>query len=589
MQRRLSAILAVDMVGYSRLMAADERGTIERQRAHLSGLFVPKIEQFGGRIVKTTGDGLLVEFPSVAAAVECAVEIQEGLPERERGIETENRILYRMGVNLGDIFIDGEDILGDGVNLAARLEGAAEPGGICISDIVHQNLKGALAKAFTSLGKRTFKNIPREVLVWQWDGAEQQAGGARRAASASSSAQRKPAVAILPFTNLSGDPAQEYFSDGITEDIITELSRFQVLSVIARQSVFALKGERSGVKEIGEKLGVAYIVEGSVRRVGDRARMTAQLVETETGSPIWAERYDRELEDIFAVQDEVTRSIVAAVAAQLGKHVAEKAARKPTTSIQSYEYFLQANRHYYRFTPGENVVAARLYQKAIDHDPAFARAHAGLANACTTDHFLHWSRIENALEKGLGCARHCLELDRNDPLGRAILSWALIGFRRWEEAEAELDRALTSKSGDPDVMAEVGHGLYVVGRPDEGIALLEDAVRLNPLYPDVYLRWLGIGYYRGKRYQEAVKALSGARLEGWGYGWLAAAFARTGDLTRAREAIGKFVELRKEELGSAAVSAEGIQESLRNYRNNFRHESEWAHFLDGLREAGLPD
>jgi adenylate cyclase len=589
MQHRLAAILAADMVGYSRLMAADELGTIERQRALRSGLIDPKITQFGGRLVKTTGDGLLIEFQSVSAAVECAIEIQKALAERSEDQPDDGRILYRIGINLGDIVIDGDDILGDGVNLASRLEGAAAPGGICVSDSVYQNLKRQLSASFTSLGKKTFKNIPREISVWQWEGIDEVGERGRKSPASPRAFQRKPSIAVLPFSNMSGDPQQEYFSDGITEDIIAELSRFQILSVIARQSAFALKGDQTSIKEVRGKLGVDYIVEGSVRRAGNRARMTAQLVETENGSPIWAERYDRDLEDIFAVQDDVTRSIVAAVAAQLGKDVAEKASRKPTSNIHSYELFLQANRHYYRFTPEENSAAARLYQKAIDSDPGFARSYGGLANTCVTDHFLHWARIDNALQTGLECARKCLELDSNDPLGRAMSAWALIGFQLWEEAEAELDRALARKPGDPDIMAEVGHGLYVIGRPEEGIPLLEEAVRLNPLYPDVYLRWLGIGYYRGERYREAARALSGARLEGWGHGWLAAAYARLGDKPRAQAALAQFVELRSEELGYASASAGSVQDLLGNYQSNFRYEAEWEHFLNGLREAGLPD
>ena len=399
----------------------------------------------------------------------------------------------------------------------------------------------------------------------------------------------KPSIAVLPLNNMSGDPEQEYFSDGITEDIITELSRFSILYVVARHSSFAFKGEKVDIKEVAEKLGVQYVVEGSVRRVGNRARITAQLIDAETGNHIWSERYDRELDDIFAVQDEVTRAIVATIAAQLGKTVSEKAARKTTTSIKSYEYLLQANRQYYRFNPDDNIAAARLYQKAIERDPQFARAYAGLANAYTTDYFIGWRRTQNALQNGLEYAQKALEFDSNDALARIILAWALIGNGRWEEAELELDRVLTSEPGDADVLAEAGNGFNGVGRPEVGIALLEEATRLNPLFPDSYQRWLGQAYYRAGRYQEATTTLRAVRVDGWGYGWLAASFARLGELERARETLNQFIAQRQKELKSSGVSASTTADLLGNYKDNFRTEADWQHLLDGLHMAGLTE
>lgn len=396
-------------------------------------------------------------------------------------------------------------------------------------------------------------------------------------------------VAVLAFTNMSGDPGQEYFSDGITEDIITELSRFPVLSVIARQSSFAFKGEKVGVKEIGQKLGVQYVVEGSVRRVDNRVRIAAQLIEAETGNHIWAERYDRVLEDIFAVQDEVTRAIVATIAAQLGKTVSESAARKHPTSIKSYEYYLQGNRHYYRFNPDDNVKAAELFEKAIELDPQFARAYAGLADTCTTDYFLGWQRRQNALQKGLEAAQKALKLDSNDALARIILAWALIGHSRWEEAELELDRVLSLRPGDADVLAQAGLTAKNVGRVEAGIALLEEAIRLNPLFPDSYRRWLGLSYYRAKRYQDAATALRAAPLEGWAYGCLAAALAHLGEREQANEALKMFVAQRRRTLESAGVSADTTADLLGNYKDNFRYDEDWEHLLDGMRMAGLSD
>lgn len=396
-------------------------------------------------------------------------------------------------------------------------------------------------------------------------------------------------IAVLPFQNLSSDAGHEYFSDGITEDIITELSRFPVLRVIARHSSFAFKGGETDVKKAGRKLGAEYIVEGSVRWGGNRVRISAQLIEADTNSHIWAGRYDREPGDIFTVQDEVTRAIVATVAAQLGKSVSEKTARKSTTNIRSYEYLLQGNRHYFRFNPEDNIRAARLYRQAIDNDPQFPRAYAGLANTYTTDYFLGWQRTQDALGNGLGYAQKALELDSNDPYARIILAWALIGTGRWEEAELELDRVLTLKPGDADVLAEAGNGFKAVGRLDTGIGLLEEAIRLNPLFPEAYQRWLGQAYYRAGRYQEAANTLRALRMEGWGYGWLAASFARVGEVEHAREALDKFVAQRRKELGSSALQAAIGVDLLGNYQSNFRRQADWRHLLDGLRLAGLSE
>ena len=396
-----------------------------------------------------------------------------------------------------------------------------------------------------------------------------------------------PSIAVLPFQNMSSDPKQEYFSDGITEDIITDLSRFPVLRVIARHSSFVFKGDGIDVNEVGRKLGVEYILEGSVRWEDNRVRITAQLIEAESRSHIWAERYDKEPDDIFAVQDEVTRAIVATIAAQLGKTVSENAARKPTTSIKSYEYLLQANRQYYRFNPDDNIAAAQLYEKAIERDPKFSRAYAGLANTYTTDFFLGWLRTENALQNGLEYAQKALEFDSNDALARIVLAWALIGKGCWEEAELELDRVLTLKPGDADILAEAGNGFKAIGRLEVGIALLEEAIRLNPLFPDTYQRWLGQAYYRAGRYQEAINSLRAVRVDGWGYGVLAASFARVGELENARDALNKFIAQRQKELKSSGVSASTTADLLGNYKDNFRTEAEWLHLLDGLRMAGL--
>jgi TolB-like protein len=395
---------------------------------------------------------------------------------------------------------------------------------------------------------------------------------------------------VLPFTNMSGDLEQEYFSDGITEDIITELSRFNEFAVIARSSSFHYKGQSPKIEDVGSELGVEYVVEGSVRRAADRVRVTAQLIDTETKSHIWAERYDRDLEDIFAVQDELTRSIVATLAAQLGKNVAQHAERKPPANVKAYEYYLWGNREYYRFSANHNVEANSLYAKAVELDPNFARAYAGLANTYNTDYLLNWLRLENPSAKGLEAARRAVELDGNDAFCRCLFGWAQIANDRWEQAEGEFDRVLALKPGDADLLVETGHGLFVVGRAEDGIGLIEEAIRLNPLSPDAYRRWLGIGLFRSRRYEDAITALRAVHLlDGWGHAWLAAAYARLDQLKLAADALNMFVKERRQELKSAGASAGSAPDLLGNYRKNFRYDAEWEHFLVALRDAGLPE
>ncbi|MCZ6591554.1 MAG: adenylate/guanylate cyclase domain-containing protein, partial [Alphaproteobacteria bacterium] len=311
-QRRLAAILAADVVGYSRLMGEDETGTLNALKMHRAEFVHPTVAEYRGRIVKLMGDGALVEFPSVVDAVECAVVVQRGMEERNAAIPDSRRITYRIGINLGDVIIDGDDIYGDGVNVAARLEGEADPGGICISGDAYRQVLGKIDFAFEDLGERTLKNIAEPVRIYQWSVGKSAAVG-KTQPNQNPPLPDKPSIAVLPFENMSGDPEQEYFSDGITEDIITALSKFRWFFVIARNSTFVYKGQAIDIKQVGSELGVRYVLEGSVRKAGNRVRITAQLIEAETGNHLWAERYDRNLEDIFELQDEITDTISAAV------------------------------------------------------------------------------------------------------------------------------------------------------------------------------------------------------------------------------------------------------------------------------------
>ncbi|HTN96769.1 MAG TPA: adenylate/guanylate cyclase domain-containing protein, partial [Nordella sp.] len=374
MQRRLMAILAADMVGYSRLMELDEAGTLARLKTHRLELIDPAIAKTHGRIVKTTGDGILIEFASATNAVECAVEIQRRMARRNADVETDRQIRFRIGVNLGDIIIEDDDVLGDGVNIAARLQTLAEPGGISVSQAVRDELAHKVDLRFEDQGEQPMKNISRPLKMFRIVIDEMTT--AARPAPPSVSEGGLNSIAVLPFANMSGDPDQEFFADGLTEDIITALSRFHELLIISRNSTFVYKGKAVNVQEVAKAFGVHYVVEGSVRKAGNRVRITVQLIDARTDRHIWAERYDRELADIFATQDEVTSSIVATVSGRVEAASVERVQRNPTTNMRAYEYLLAAKVLHHRATPQDNSEAQKMIGKAIELDPNYAHAHA---------------------------------------------------------------------------------------------------------------------------------------------------------------------------------------------------------------------
>ncbi len=378
MERRLAAILAADVVGYTRLMGADEAGTLRHLTELRQQVLEPLIAEHRGRVVKLMGDGLLVEFASVVDAIACAVAWQERVAEHEAKGDEDKRFKFRIGINLGDVIVEGDDIHGDGVNIAARLEGQAEAGGICLSGDAYRQAKGKVEVGFEDLGEQVLKNVAEPVRVYRIAG-DRSSTGAVSPAREPLALPDKPSIAVLPFINMSGDPEQEYFSDGITEDIITELSRFRALFVIARNSSFHYKGTSPKVQDVGRELGVAYVVEGSVRKAGNRVRVTAQLVESESGNHVWAERYDRDLEDIFAVQDDLTRTVVSTIAGRIEAVGHRRASRMSADSLQAHDLVLRARRHTYAFTRPDNAEAQKLLARAIALDPSNARAHAALS------------------------------------------------------------------------------------------------------------------------------------------------------------------------------------------------------------------
>ncbi len=583
--RRLAAIMAADVVGYSRLMRDDEAGTLAQLKTLRRELLDPKVVAHNGRIVKTTGDGVLVEFLSAVNAVRHAVEVQRAMAQRNADVPDERRMELRMGINVGDVIVDGDDIFGDGVNIAARLEGLAAPGGVCISGSAHEQVRHKLDLAFEDLGEQSVKNIDEPVRVWRVA-----IGGPESSAQAEPTLELpdKPSIAVLPFDNMSGDPDQTYFSDGITEDIITELSRFRSLFVIARNSSFAFRGESIDVTEVGRKLGVQYVVEGSVRKAGNRVRVTVQLIDAATGRHLWAERYDRDLEDIFAVQDQITEAIVATLPGRLEEAARDRAERKPTSNMTAYDYQLLGTQRLWRWTPDDIVEAGRLAQMAVDLDPRFARAQALI----TATHL--WAvplqaGKEGALDEALRHAEIAVALDEEDSWSRAMMGLTLFELRKDEEAEGRCRRAVALNPNDADANAILGNNMVYYGRIDEGREWIVKAMRLNPYPPSWYYWYRNLLEFSLRNYDEAARCINRIRpLDRWHRAYLAACYARLGRMDEARAEIAIFVEARRKELEARGEPMPGNTIELAAFRaNRYRRPEDRDHLLDSLRLAGL--
>ncbi len=505
-QRRLSAILAADVVGYSRLMAADEVGTLARWKALRSSSIDANVAAHGGRIVKLMGDGLLVEFSSVVDAVGCAVTVQRAVAAHERGEPEVRRIVLRIGVNLGDVLVEGDDLYGDGVNIAARLQEIAPPGAISVSGTVFEHIGSRLEIAFEDCGEQRLKNIDRPLRVFRVMDEAQAPEDRAAASGAPGAALEKPSIAVLPFANMSGDEEQEFFSDGITEDIITELARFRSLFVIARNSTFAFKKQAVDIREIGRRLGVRYVVEGSVRRAGNRVRVTAQLIEAATGSHLWAERYDREPADVFDVQDEVARQIVVNVAPRLQNADLDSAKRHAPAGLRAYEWYLRAKALVDTPSGQEDLLRAREYcDRAIAIDPNFARAHAYKAFSYIIGTPLAASSDQGELEvEAMRSAERAVALDDLDN----VCHWALGETAFWscqpERARRHIRRALALNPNDADVLAVASMVETALGDPETGLRNLAMARERNPTNPPWY-HWLsGSVLAMLGRYDEAL-------------------------------------------------------------------------------------
>jgi adenylate cyclase len=578
-ERRLSAILAADMVGYSRLMEADETGTLARLRTHRLELIDPAIAKNKGHIIKTAGDGMLVEFQSVADAVECAAEIQRRMARRNADVSPARWIQFRIGINLGDVIVENGDIFGDGVNVAARLQELAAPNGICVSAAVRDQVGDRLDVAFEDLGEQNVKNIVRPIRIFRVL-LDKEPRPRLEGVVDEPRPATKPSLVVLPFVNMSGDPEQEFFADGLSEDITTELSRFHDLLVISRNSAFVHKGKAVKVQEIAREFGVHYVVEGSVRKAGDRVRVSVQLIDAETDRHIWAERYDRKIEDIFAIQDEVTCAIVGTLPGRIEAARHERAKHKPTENMAAYEYVLAGKILHHRSTPDDNAEAQRLLDRAIALDPKYAHAHAWKACVLGQTWVNNWCADREATWKQVADELHiALSLDDNDSDVHRILAAVNLAHDDHEKARYHQERALSLNPNNDLILVQNGELLMWLGRPQDGIEWIRKAMRLNPYHPERFWNHLGRAHYTARQYSDTVEALSRvSRPDRTHHAFLAAALAQLGDKTAA---AAHAQEVLRED---PAFSNQRFLSTL-----HYQLDSDRDHLREGLLKAGLPE
>jgi len=623
MERKLTAILAADVVGYSRLMEIDEAGTLAALKSHRADLIDPEIAKWRGRIVKLMGDGALVEFASVVNAVSCALAIQEGIAGRNESLPEDRRIAFRIGVHLGDVMIEGDDIYGDGVNVAARLEGLAEPGGICISQQAFDQVETKLNLAYEDLGEQRVKNLARPVRTyrlrsggeaspepvatkrrglsenqiigsavvvlfivaglmlgwWQpWVSEEEPASVEHMALPLPD----KPSIAVLPFTNLSNEPSEQYFADGMTEDLITDLSKVSGLFVIARNSVFTYKGRAVKIQQVAEELGVRYVLEGSVRRAGGQVRINAQLIDATTGGHLLAERYDGTLDDVFALQDEVSRKIVSALAVTLTPDEQQRS-NQAQASPEAYDLLLRGLERFRRFTREANVEAREYFERAVEVDPDFARAHADIALTHAEDIFHGWSESpERSSRLALEKAQYALTLDDNSRVAHFALAFTYLNMMRYDEALAANQRVLELNPNHAEGHAQRGLILSHVGRPAEALEAIRIAMRLDPRHPFFYVWILGQAQFLLKQTEEAIaqfeKSIESNPDFAIGHLMLASAYAHVGRIEDAQWEAEEILVL----LPDFTLTAEREKAA-------YKDPAHLEYYLEGLRKAGLPE
>jgi adenylate cyclase len=581
-QRRLAAIMAADVVGYSRLMENDEELTRARLKVLHYELIDPQIAADGGRIVKTMGDGILVEFPSVVDAVRNGLAIQKESRRRNAKVAKDKRIDLRVGINVGDVIIEGEDIHGDGVNIAARLEGLCEPGEVYVSGAAYDQADGKLEASFEDLGEQKVKNIEKPVRVYRAsDEAKLHTVPESRLAEALS-LPNKPSIAVLPFDNLSDDPQQEYFSDGMAEDLITDISKISGVSVAARNSSFAFKGQAADVKEIAKQLGVKHIVEGSVRKMGDRLRINAQLIDGADGRHIWAERYDGNMAEIFDFQDDIRSQIVSALQVSLTPTDRALTKRKPTESVEAYDLFLKGRANFHRYTNEHVLDAMKFFEKAIEVDPNFAVAYGYLSYCHLWGWAFMWPGFENSLERAHDLAERGVALDGASAMALARLGWLQTYFHRYDQASENLEKALTLANDDAEVFATYGIAQNWLGDPEKALEMLEKAISLDTFAPPTWEFNVGVAHYLLRQYDEALSNLNRMIVRspkfGPAYLWRACVLLELGQAEDARKEIKAALEI------TPKYTIKQVDKMWHYRIDEFRNR-----FLGSLRKAGLPE
>ena len=575
-ERRLVAIFAADVAGYSRLMRADEQGTMRALQAD-RGIIDSSIADHRGRIANTAGDSILAEFPSVVDAVRCALTVQRAVADANAAARPgEQRLQFRIGVHVGDVVVKGGDLFGDGVNVAARLQALAEPGGLCLSEEAHRYAARPLSLTCTDLGQQDVKNIDGGIRVFSVRLIGQLASDEPR--NPPTMVSERPTVAVLPFGNLSGDGAESHFSDGITDEIITGLARFRSLFVIARNSSFAVRDQSLDLAEVGRRLGVSFLVQGSVRRAGDRLRVTAQLVEAGTGVQLWAERYDRHVDDVFAVQDEVAQTIASTLFGRIEDARLQLALRKPTESMAAYDFFLRGLAHFRGYEDDSNQQAAAMLERAVGLDPQFALAQSYLAFVrCAVDGYAAASRA--TLDAAFAMAAQAIDRDPQESRCHRMLALVCVYRRELATAQRHLDRALQLNPNDADAMQQMGYVLTLRGKPEDALAWMERSRRLNPFHPTWYNSGLGTTLYSLGRYADAAETFRRLPNPGpWSHARLAACYAQLGEEGKAKALVDAVLQVRPDFSISTFLTRDVLLERAEDRE----------HLREGLIKAGFP-
>ena len=574
-KRKLAAILAADVAGYSRLMGVDEEDTLRRLKALRHELIDPKMAEYRGRVVKTTGDGILAEFPSVIDAVRCASDIQHGMAERNIVVPDEKRIEFRVGINVGDIIIDADDIHGDGVNIAARLESIAEPGGICLSESSYQEVRGKLALKFEDMGEQHLKNIARPIHAYRV--LVGKASEKKAMFSAATPLPEKPSIAVLPFQNMSGDPEQEYFADGMVEEIITALSNIKTLFVIARNSSFTYKNKAVNIKQVGRELGVHYVLEGSVRKAGNRLRITGQLIDANNGAHLWADHFEGSLEDVFELQDKVASSVVGVMEPTLQAAELRRSVQRPTRDLTAYDLYLRARSDAESWEKERVLRGLELVRQALIRDPSYGSALAVKTICCVSIHVNGWTDdLDAARRDGVDAARRAVQVSNDDPYALAHAAHAFAYFGEdIDGALALIDRALQLNPSLARGWLRSGWLRLWAGQPDMAISHFETYMRLSPRESRAVANLgIGIAHFFTHRLEHAASLLRQALQEGptWAptHRFLASCYAHMGRLRDAQDVIRRLRDLTPVVIPSA---------------EHWRRPEDREFYLDGLRLA----